>query len=151
MPVQTTSIILPTRWATGVGSTGNETEAINNLLEHTSLEFLVQNLQEKQVAVTMTEVVAAGVPGNLNLWIELSPALTADDPNYWAAIGGGGGAQAPLAPTVIVPTGVNGTVHAVLIPWTMHSVYARLVVQMPVAATPATDGWTVQAQVSGKG
>lgn len=139
---------------------GTETETINDLVEHTSIEFPVEYLQEKQIHIVTTEVVVAGVPGNLQCWVELSPWPSANSlmwpaplpatGAYWAAIGGGGGALIPTAPLVEVATGVTGTVHSILIPWAIHSVWARLVVQTPVSATPLTAFWILQAIVSAK-
>ena len=149
VPIQVPSIIMPATWVNTL--LGTEVENINDLLEHTSIECAVEFLQEKQVQVMVTEFITAAMPGNLWLWIELSPYLTTTSGAYWAAIGGGGGAIAPFAPTILVPTGVLGTVHTVILPWAMHSVYARLVVQTPVAATPLTDFWVVQATVQAKG
>ena len=144
---QIPSLILPRIW-----EVGTELEPIADLLEHTSIEMSpLEALQEKVIHVMAVEVVAAGIPGNLWVWVETSPYPTTTSAAYWSAIGGGGGALAPLNPVIIVPTGVLGTVHTVIIPWTLHSPYARLVAQTPVAATPATDFWRLQAIVSGKG
>ena len=154
--IQPPSIILPT-----LTPLGTEVETVNNLLEHTSIEFPVEYLQEKQIHIVATEVVVAGVPGSLWCWVELSPFPSANSlmwpaplpatAAYWAAIGGGGGALAPVAPLIEVATGVNATVHSILIPWTQHSAWARLIIQTPVAAAPATAFWLVQAIVSAKG
>lgn len=144
--IQIPSIILPSVW-----TLGTETELMNNIVEHTSIEFGVSSLQEKQINMFAQEVVAAGVPGNLWWWIELSPVLSTNSGSYWTAIGGGGGALAPLSPNIIVAGGVDGRIHTELMAWTIHSAYARIVVQVPVAATPLTDHWAVQVQVSGKG
>ena len=137
---------------------GTEVETINDLVEHTSIEFPVEYLQEKEVHILATEVIVAGVPGNLNCWIELSPVPSANNlmwpaplpfnPATWAAIGGGGGALAPVAPVVEVATGVPATVHNILIPWAIHSAWARVVIQTPVSATPLTALWIVQALFS---
>jgi hypothetical protein len=154
MPViqQTPSIILPTVWVTG-----SETEIVNDLVVHTSIEFDVSFLQEKIIYITATEVVVFGVPGPLWAWVELSPYPTTTTGLYWGAINGGGGATVagipvipPVAPTIEAPVGVNGTTHGILIPWAIHSNYARLRLQVPVAATPATAFWVVQATISGK-
>ncbi|MDP2730206.1 MAG: hypothetical protein Q8O55_06975 [Dehalococcoidales bacterium] len=138
---------------------GTEVETVGDLVEHTSTEFPVEYLQEKMIHIVATEVVAAGVPGNLQCWVELSPWPTNNNmmhpaplpasAAYWAAIGGGGGAMAPIAPLVEAATGVTGTVHSILIPWAIHSAWARLVIQTPVSATPATAFWIVQAIFSG--
>ena len=145
-PMQVPSVILPTVWRLGT-----ETETVANLLEHTSLEFSVAHLQEKLVFIMAIEIVVFGVPGNLNCWMELSPVLSTTSAAYWAAIGGGGGARPPAAPTIEVATGVNATVHTILIPWSIHSPFARLIIQTPVAAAPATAFWVVQALITGKG
>jgi len=138
---------------------GTETETVADLVEHTSIEFPVEYLQEKEIHILATEVVIVGVPGNLECWVELSPIPTVNNlmwpaplpalGTYWAAIGGGGGAIAPVAPLVEVPAGVTGTVHSILIPWAIHSAWARLVIQTPVSATPGTAFWIVQAIFSG--
>lgn len=152
--IQVPWIILPTTVVLGT-----ETETINNLLEHTSREFPVDHLQEKMVHIIATEVVVAGVPGTLNCWIELSPVPSANNlmwpaplpfnPATWAAIGGGGGILPPTTPLLEVATGINATVHTILIPWAIHSAWARLVMQTPVSATPLTAFWMVQAIFSG--
>jgi len=152
--IQVPWIILPT-----VVVLGTEVETINDLVEHTSREFPVDYLQEKMVHIIATEVVVVpGVPGNLNCWIELSPVPSANNlmwpaplpfnPASWGAIGGGGGALAPTAPVVEVAAGVNATVHNILIPWAIHSAWARLVIQTPVSATPLTAFWLIQALFS---
>ncbi len=144
--VQIPSIILPQ-----LAPSGAEVETINDLLEHTSIEIDVKYFQEKQIHIVATEVITAGVPGNLQCWIELSPFPSTVLAGYWAAIGGGGGAIIPTAPLVEVATGVTGTVHSILIPWAIHSVWARLVIQTPIAATPLTAHWLVQTIFSAKG
>jgi hypothetical protein len=141
--VQVPSIILPTVVITGI-----ETEIVNDILEHTSIEFEVTNLQEKMVTITAIESVAAGFPGQLWAWIELSPLLSTSSTSYWSAIGGGGGAIIPTAPLVTAGTGVDTTVHSIIIPWTIHSTYARLVIQTPVIGANAF--WIVQAQFGAK-
>jgi len=152
--IQAPSIILPI-----VAALGIETEVVADLVEHTSIEFPVEYLQEKEIHIVATEVVAFGVPGGLQCWVELSPIPTVNNlmwpaplpaaAAYWAAIGGGGGAIAPIAPLVEVGTGVTGTVHSILIPWAIHSAWARLVIQTPVSANVATAFWIVQAIFSG--
>ena len=157
--VQVPSIILPTVWAVGT-----ETETIDDLVEHTSIEFPVEFLQEKQIHIVATEVaLGAVVPGPLWMWVELSPYPSAvsnywptglpTSTAYWAAIGGGGGAQVPTVPyiEVSVLAGVPGTsVHPILLPWATHSMWARLVMQMPVNATPLVGYWVIQAMISAK-
>jgi len=152
--IQVPSIILPI-----LSPLGTETEIVADLVEHTSIEFPVDYLQEKEIHIIATEVVVFGVPGNLQCWVELSPIPSVNNlmwpfplpagAAYWAAIGGGGGAMAPVAPLIEVATGVTTTVHSILIPWAIHSPWARLVVQTPVAATPATALWIVQVLFSG--
>ena len=143
--IQIPSIILPQVW-----EFGNETENINDIITHLSIDIPVRYLQEKIVHITAIEDIAAGVPGNLWFWVELSPVPSTTSAAYWAAIGGGGGALAPVAPTIIVPAVVDGTTHTEVIAWNMHSANARIVVQMPVAAVPLTAFWQVQVIFSGK-
>ena len=151
MPIkQVPSLILPTAW-----TIGTETETIDDILEHTSIEFSAEFLQEKQVHILATEValVPAAVPGNLWYWVELSPVASTTSANYWAAIGGGGGAIAPAAPAIEVSGlgGAAGTLaHTMLLTWTMHSVWARVVVQTPVAAALPNASWVVQVLISAK-
>lgn len=157
---QVPSIILPSVWTLGI-----ETETIADVVEHTSTEFRVEFLQEKQVHITATEVALApaAVPGNLWCWIELSPLPSANSAEwasplptsiaYWAAIGGGGGAIVPTAPHIEV-SGLGGAVgtltHTIILPWAIHSPWARLVVQTPVAAALPAAYWVVQCMVSAK-
>lgn len=153
--IQVPSIILPT-----VSPLGTETETINDLLEHTSIEFPVEYLQEKEIHIVATEVVVVGVPGNLLCWVELSPVPSANSlywpaplgvsTAYWAAIGGGGGALVPTVPLIEVATGVTATVHSILMPWAIHSAWARVVLQTPVSATPLTAFWLCQVILSAK-
>lgn len=143
--IQKPSIILPTVW-----SVGTETETINDLVEHTSIDFPAETLQEKLVQILATEVVIVGTPGPLWYWVELSPVDSDTSTAYWSAIGGGGGALTPLTPEIEVATGVHLTVHTLHYAFTQHSAYARVVVQVPVAATPTTAYWAVQVLVSAK-
>lgn len=143
--IQKPSIVLPTVW-----SVGTETEDINDLLEHTSIDIACENLQEKLIEIVATEVVVAGTPGPLWYWVELSPYDSDTSTAYWSAIGGGGGALAPVAPEIEVATGVTLTVHTMHYAFTQHSAYARVVVQVPVAAAPATAYWAVQVLISAK-
>jgi hypothetical protein len=78
----------------------------------------------------------------------LSPYPTTTTGLYWAAIGGGGGLVAPVLPTTITGTGTSLTIQGAILAWTVHSEYARLVVQTP--AFSATAVWLVQAMISGK-
>lgn len=143
--VQQPSIILPTVWILG---TEVETIDVADITEHTSLELFTKYLGEKMVYITATEVVGAGAPGPLWAWIELSPVLSTISAAYWSAIGGGGGAMTSLAPLIEVGVGVNGRVHGFMLAWSIHSEYARLVVQTPVAS--ATAGWVIQAIFAAK-
>ena len=155
--VKAPAIILPV-----LAPLGTETETVNDLVTHTSIEFPVEYLQEKQIHIVASEVVVALVPGNLWCWVELSPFPSVNNlmwpaplpatNAYWAAIGGGGGAyyQAtgllpPVAPLIEVALGVNAAVHSILIPWAIHSAWARLVVQTPVAAALPGAFWILQA------
>ena len=157
---QVPSIILPI-----VHPIGIETEDIDDLVEHTSLEFPVEYLQEKQIHITATEVALApaAVPGNLWCWIELSPYPSANSPYwpfpyptataYWAAIGGGGGAIVPTAPLIETSglAGAAGTlIHTIILPFSIHSPWCRVVLQTPVAAALPAAYWVVQVMVSGK-
>ncbi|MBA7636427.1 hypothetical protein ES703_44045 [subsurface metagenome] len=149
---QIPSIILPQVW-----ENGTETELIDDLVTHPSVDIFSEYLEEKQVHIIAIEVNIFGVPGNLQCWIELSPVPSSTSTAFFAAIGGGGGALAPVAPLIEVATGVPGapptfasTVHTILLPWIIHSPYARLVVQTPVAAALPTAFWSVQALVSAK-
>lgn len=144
--VQFPTIILPT-----AAPFGTEMETINNLLEHTSIEIPLEFMQEKQIHIAAMEVVGIGVPGNLWCWVELSPVPSTTSTAYWAAIGGGGGVLAPVAPLIEVPTGVNGVIHSIILPWSIYSRYARLVVRTPVAAAPTTAFWSLQSIFAAKG
>lgn len=217
--VQRPSVILPAipDW---LQFTGTETEAIDDLLEHTSIEFSeVKYLQEKQIHITATEVIAvvlngaivggpfiigeavvgatsgavgvviaqgatwitvansvgvfiaadvvagvtsgafingglvvvSGTPGNLWCWVELSPYPTTTTNLYWSAIGGGGGFMVPTAPHIEVGTGISLAIHTIILPWAIHSEWARLVIQTPVAADLPGAYWAVQAIISGRG
>lgn len=135
--------------------TGAEQETVADLVLHQSLELYINesfgHLSDKIIFVAATEIVIVGVPGPLWASVELSPYPSIVSAAYWAAIGGGGGALPPIAPHIEAPTGVNLTTHTFMLPWNIHSPYARLVLQTPVAATPATAFWTVQAMIAGKG
>ena len=129
--LQVPSIILPQAWTIGI-----ETENLNNLVVHYSIEFPVRYLQEKTIQVYAVEIIVFGAAGNLQLWVEVSPYPSTLSALYWAQLGG---------ITTLVPTNVNLTAHRAVLPWTAHSEYARLAAQMPVAAAPATAFWTIQA------
>lgn len=149
---QIPSLFLPTVWVTGT-----EVETVNDLVCHISIEVPVDFLQEKQVNIYALEWIVAGIPGNLLCWIELSPYPSTITTALWAAIGGGGGINPvtllpyipPVAPYVEVATGIHQTPHTIMLPWSIHMPYARLVVQTPVSATPATAFWMIQAYIEG--
>lgn len=146
--IQIPSIILPQVWVIGT-----ETETINDLVEHTSLDIPVEYLQEKIIHIFATEVAEApaAVPGNLWCWVELSPVASTISTNYWAAIGGGGGVIVPTAPHIEASglAGAAGTlVHTIILPWAIHSPYARVVAQTPVAAALPNAYWVVQVLIS---
>lgn len=162
MPVilQVPAIILPTVW-----TLGTETETIGDIVEHTSIEFPTEYLQEKLIHIFATEVAEApaAVPGPLWCWVELSPYPSANSnywpvplptaTAYWAAIGGGGGAIVPTVPYIEV-SGLGGApgalVHTILLPWDIHSVWARLVIQTPVSPFLPAAYWEIQAMISAK-
>ena len=142
-----------------------ETETIDDLVEHTSIEFPTEYLQEKAVHIYAQEVslALAAIPGTLWCWIELSPYPSANNnywpfPNptstaYWAAIGGGGGAIIPTVPYLEVSglAGLPGTlIHTIILPWEIHSPWARLVIQTPVAASLPNAFWILQCMISAK-
>lgn len=162
--LQIPSIILPDV-STQVTILGTERETIDDLLEHTSMEFSVEYLQEKEVHVVATEVALApaAVPGNLWCWVELSPYPSANNAYwpepyptstaYWAAIGGGGGALVPIAPHIEV-SGLAGAagvlIHTIILPWEIHSPWARLILQTPIAPALPAAYWVCQVMVSAK-
>lgn len=162
--IQSPGIILPDVSAFD-DIVGTETETIDDLVEHTSYEFATKLLQEKQIHIVATEVslFAASVPGNLWCWVELSPLPSANNDMWesplltstdaWAAIGGGGGALTPTAPYVEISglAGAAGTlIHTIILPWTIHSPWARLVVQTPIAASLPLAYWVIQAVITAK-
>ncbi len=144
--LQVPSIILPI-----VHPLGNEVEWLNDLVVHRSIEFEISFIRDKNIQIMATEILPfGGVPGALWAWVELSPVPSTISALYWAAIGGGGGVRPPLAPVIEAPTGVPDTAHTFMLPWNIHSAWARLVCQVPVAATPLMTFWAVQAVISGK-
>ena len=155
--LQIPSLILPI-W-TALRS-ANDLEVVNDLVTHVSDEFPVEWVQEKALTILATEIIIAGTLGTLLAWVELSPYPSANNPYwayplpastaYWGAIGGGGGALVPTVPSPIVPTQMSTTIHTLPLAWTAHSGWARVVVRMPVNATPTTALWWVQVLVSGK-
>lgn len=161
--IQIPSIILPDVTALPY-ILGTETETIDDLVEHTSIEFPTELLQDHEVHITATEVaLAAVVPGTLWCWIELSPYPSANSlywpfklptsTAYWAAIGGGGGAIVPTTPHLEVSglAGAPGTlVHSIILPWEIHSPWCRVILQTPVAAALPNAYWVVQCIISAK-
>lgn len=148
-------IILPQVWVTGL-----ETENLQDLVTHPSIDVDVEYLQEKIVHIRAIEFITAGMPGALWCWIETSPVPFTTTDVYHAAIGGGGGPINPatllpyinpVVPAIIVPTGAVGTIHTLSLPWAIHSPYARVVLWTPVAAIPLADFWMCQAMVTAKG
>jgi hypothetical protein len=163
--VQTPSLILPTSYAAGTGTLAS-TETIADALEHTSIEVNVTHLQEKSIHVMATEIALApaAIPDPLIIWVEVSPYPTANaliwpsplptSANFWAAIGGGGGALPPVAPLPVV-TGLGGAAgvlaHGVILPWNITHPWCRVVVQTPAPlAGPPNAYWIVQVILSGK-
>ncbi len=152
--LQVPSIILPEVWVIG-----SEQEAVNDVLAHTSIEFDVSYLHDKTIQIWATEILPfGGVPGPLWAWVELSPVSSTFNPAYWAAIGGGGGIQVggvpvivPLVPVVEAAAPVHLRVHGIILPFGIHSGFARLVVWVPVAMAPAAAFWSIQAVFSAKG
>lgn len=141
---QIPSVVLPSAVALA-----NQPEIIDDLLTHVSREFEVDSLLNKQAYIVAVEDFTAGVPGPLWVWVELSPVPSTNNPLYWAAIGGGGGTLPPLNPMIIAANGVLFDIHGALLPWTQHSVWARIVVQTPVSVNIATAVWDVQVLFSG--
>jgi len=140
--IQIPAIILPT-----IAPIGTETELINDIVNHVSLEpmaddngSILQDIYEKTAFVYAQEVVAAGVPGNLLIWVEESPYPSTIIGTFWGMLG---------VPNIIAGTGVNGTVHTVPIHWNAYSPYIRLVAQTPVLV--ATAIWAVQIIFTGQG
>jgi hypothetical protein len=126
-------------------------EIIADIVPHNSVDFSTEHLREKTAIIwAIEEVGAAGAPGPLNCWVELSPFPNSVATAFWAAIGGGGGpswpavpALAPIAPTTEVGIGVNGVVHTIMLRWLNYSPYSRIRVQTPIAGA-AGSVWAVQ-------
>jgi hypothetical protein len=159
MIIQVPSLVLPAGYgASPPTATLASTETVADIVEHTSVEFIVRDIQEKSIQIMAMEIVFAGIPGPLNCWVELSPYPSANNnmwppplpasAAFWAAIGGGGGALAPVAPYIEIGTGVNLTPHGFTLNWAVNSAWARVVIQTPVAV--GTAWWMVQAIYSGK-
>lgn len=165
MQIQTASLILPRSYSLGTGTLAS-TETIADVAEHTSIEFSALTLIDKTVHVMATEIAAApaAVPGVLNAWVELSPYPSANNDlwpyplpssaNFWAAIGGGGGALPPTTPHLEVSllAGAAGTLtHTFLLAWDIYSPWVRVVLQTPVAAALPAAFWVCQVLFSGRG
>lgn len=164
MQIQVPSLILPISYAAGTGTLAS-TETVADLVEHTSLEFPVNTLQEKTVHILATEVALAAVaPGNLWCWVEVSPYPSVNNnqwawplptsTSFWSALaGGGGGALAPVAPHIEV-TGLAaaaGTlVHGITLSWSVDQSWARVILQTPVAANLPNAYWVCQVLISAK-
>ena len=145
---QAPSLVLPQEW-----TRGTETENIDDLVAHASIDIPCEFLQEKQFHIMAMEVVAWGTPGNLWVWVEVSPVLSTIATAYWEAIGGSVGAvtptpdvpRVPISPSIIVGTGTNLAIHRLILPFTIHAPYCRICVRTPVAASLPLAFWTVQA------
>ena len=144
--IQKFSLILP-QWQ--LHFAGTETEAIDDLVIHYSQDIPTAFLGQKRATILATEVVAAGIPGTINFWVELSPVPSTVSTAYFAAIGGGGGALAPVAPLTFPGIGVHLTPHTEFIAWTVWSEYARVCVQTPIAAGLPNAQWAVQVIFEG--
>ena len=146
MRIQIPSLVLPYPY---VNTTS--IELVADLIPHNSIDFGTEYLKEKTAIIWATEVVlAAGAPGVLNCWVELSPFPASVSGAFWSAIGGGGGpswsavpAMAPVAPTTEVGTGINGVVHTIMLRWLNHSPYTRIRIQTPIAGAVGST-WAVQ-------
>lgn len=143
--IQAHSLVLPQFY-----TLDTDTEAIDDLVVHVSREFYIADIHEKKAHIVVVENVVAGVPGNLWFWIELSPVPSTVSAAYWAAIGGGGGAVIPVAPMILIGTGVDGASQTAFAAWVVHSEYARVIIQTPVAAALPGAFWQVQVIISGK-
>lgn len=149
MTLQIPSIILPRSYAAGTGSLAS-TETIADITEHTSIEFPVEFLQEKNIFITATELALApaAIPRPLWYWVELSPYPSANN-TYWPEPYPISAAYwAPIAtPSIEVSllAGAAGFItHPLMLPWSIHSPWARVVLQTPVPAALPTAYWVVQ-------
>lgn len=141
----------------------------NNFARYVSPPFPVDALDEKEVTVLLGEVCAGAVtqfPGTLHVWVEtcyfadttavVNGIQTAGPPtwSYFTAIGGGGGPpfRVPLVPVVVVPELIadGQNLHTIVIPWNMHSKWARLCVQLVAAGAGNGGYWTVLGLFSGR-
>jgi hypothetical protein len=153
MPLQAPSLVLPYPYVNT-----QSFELIADLLVHDSVDFPVETLEEKTVIIWATEVVlAAGAPGSLWAWVELSPFPNSVTGAFWSAIGDGAGpsyplvpAMVPAAPSITVGLGVNAVVHTPMLRWLNYSPYARIRLQTPVAGA-AGSSWAVQVWFMGRG
>lgn len=142
MLVQVPTILLPTS-----APSGTETEIIADANRHVSLEpsadsaySIVRHLYEKTVFIYAQEIVVAGVPGNLQVAIEISPYPSYVTTSFWTQLG---------AAVNIVGAGVNGQVHTLAVPWNTYSPFIRIVLQTPIPAAAAY--WACQAILTGQG
>ena len=156
MRIQVPSIILPSSGSLPGGLyTGTEIQGVIGTSSFVSHEIDTGNpmglsfMETNTIFLSAIEVVGLGAPGVLWCWIELSPYPSTITTGYWAAIGGGGGTLPPTSPITIAGIGTNGTQHTIILPWSTHAPYARLVVQTPVNS--ATAYWGVQAMWAAKG
>lgn len=160
--IQTPSMPLPnynwTVWTAG------ESLIDNNV--HYSRQWRNDHYTDVTLMIKCQEIVAAGIPGALQLWIELSPFPTTVRADWpldaftsfftWAPIGGGapiapGADNIPLSPTVVVPSAVNANYQNVNISYTTHQSFARLCAWDSAGATVATDYWWLQVFLTAKG
>jgi len=163
--LQTPTMVMPgynwTVWTAG--------ETLNDNTVHYSRAWRNEPFTEVTVMVKCQEqITAAGIPGNLQLWIELSPFPTPtpvrdDWPEEaftswftYAPIGGTapilpGAANIPLAPTIVVPVGVHLTYQNVMLNYTTHQTFARLCAWDATGATLTTDRWWLQAFMTARG
>lgn len=162
MIIQTPSMPLPgNNW--GLWTEGDRTQTTN---VYYSRQWKNEQYTEVTMLVKCQEVVAAGSPGPLWLWIETSPfptVLRDDWPKEaftsfftWAVIGGGvavapGADNIPLDPTIVVPSGVTANYQNIELSFNTHHTWARLAAWDPTAATPVTDYWFLQGFLTAKG
>ena len=110
---------------------GAGVETVNDAVVHYSIEIPTVYLQEKVINVYCT--LAAGAPGPVNCWVEVSPFPLAMG-NFYAPLG--------------VPVGVAATGN-ISLPWTAHSEWARIGIQC--LGGTAVAFWTLFAIFSAKG
>lgn len=102
------------------------TLTIADALQHISLSLNAVYLQEKIAYVYATMV---GAPGRLDAWVEVAPT---DVATSYVRLG---------AVQSLVATG------NVVLPWTAHSAFARVILQAPLLAAGA---WVVVVLFEGK-